>query len=180
MSVKAFYARWAWTTLAAVAVFAVLAVVDLKLKAETGFGTVDLQKVWTGQAVRGIAVAWLARRDALMAGFNLGFDYLFMPLYGFAFYYGTIAARQAFAPKPGHMNRLITLLAAVPLAGALFDACENALETAMLIGQPTDQLASLAFTATTAKMTCFYVGLVMSLVGVAGLFRKKKQAPDEA
>ena len=43
MSIKTLYARWAWTTLAAVAVFAVLAYIDLKLKAESGFGTVDLQ-----------------------------------------------------------------------------------------------------------------------------------------
>ena len=82
MPVKTLYFRWAWTFAAAVAVFAVLAYVDLKLKAETGWGTVDLQHVWTANGVRAITIAWLARRDAVMAGFNLGFDYLFMPLYG--------------------------------------------------------------------------------------------------
>jgi hypothetical protein len=180
MTVQELYRRWAWTFAAAVAVFAVLAYVDLKLKAETGWGTVDLQKVWTANGVRAITIAWLARRDAAMAGFNLGFDYLFMPLYGFAFYYGTIAARLAFAPKPGGLRRIMTLLAAVPLAGAIFDCVENALETAMFVGTPTDQLASISYAFTTAKMTCFWVGAAMSLLGLVGLFRRKKPEPAEA
>ncbi|HEV2563200.1 MAG TPA: hypothetical protein VGT78_13760 [Rhizomicrobium sp.] len=177
MTVKALYFRWAWTTIAAIAVFAVLAYVDLKLKAETGWGTVDLQKVWTANGVRAITIAWLARRDAAMAGFNLGFDYLFMPLYGFAFYYGTIAARLAFAPKPGGFRRIMTLLAAVPLAGAIFDCVENALETAMFVGTPTDQLAAISYAATNAKMTCFYIGAAMSLLGLVGVFVKRKAEP---
>ena len=165
--------RWAWTTAAAIAVFAVLAYVDLKLKAETGHGTIDLQQVSTGAGVRGITIAWLTRRAAGMAGFNLGFDYLFMPLYGFAFYYGTLAARRAFAPKPGGLHRITTLLAAVPLAGAIFDCAENTLETMMFVGTATDQLASISYAFTNAKMICFWVGAVMSLVGLIGLLRKK-------
>ena len=180
MNLKTLYARWAWTTIAAVAVFAVLAYIDLKLKAESGFGTVDLQKVWTAADVSRIAGAWFARPHALMAGFNLGFDYLFMPLYGFAFYYGTIAARQRFTPRVGTAHRLMTVIAAVPLAGALFDCVENTLETIMIVGQPTDQLASIAYAATTAKMACFYIGALMSIVGLLGLaVRRRKQADAE-
>ena len=174
MKVRAFYFRWAWTTLAAIATFAVLAVVDLKLKAETGYGTVDLQKVATAEGVRAIVSAWHTPRAAAMAGFNLGFDYLFMPLYGFAFYYGTLAARNAFAPKGGAF-RIVTLLAAVPLAGAIFDCVENTLETIMFVGAATDPLATAAYTATTSKMICFYVGAAMSLLGLAGLLRRKKK-----
>lgn len=174
MSVKTLYFRWAWTTLGGVVVFGVLAYIDLKLKAETGYGTVDLQKVWTAAGVRTVTAAWLAPRAAGMAGFNLGFDYLFMPLYGFAFYYGTLAARRAFAPKPGIAHRIVTFTAAVPLAGAICDAVENALETAMFVGQPTDQLASIAFMATSAKLICFYAGAAMSLLGAIGLFRRRK------
>jgi hypothetical protein len=176
MNVKTLYARWAWTTLAGIAVFAVLAYVDLKLKAESGFGTVALQKVWTAAGMRTIAAAWAGERHALMAGFNLGFDYLFMPLYGFAFYYGTLAARHAFVRGTGTMYRLMTLLAAVPLAGAVFDAAENALETWMVVGQPTDRLAEIAYSATTAKLVCFYIGLAMSLIGVLGLVMRRKKA----
>ncbi len=180
MNLKTLHARWGWTTGAAIATFAVLAVIDLKLKSETGFGTVDLQTVWTADGVSRIAGAWFARRHALMAGFNLGFDYLFMPLYGFAFFYGTVAARERFTPRAGTARRLMTIIAAVPLAGALFDMAENALETAMIVGQPTDRLAAIAYTATTAKLVCFYVGAFMSLVGVIGLFvRARKKAEAE-
>ena len=146
---------------------------DTRLKAPTGYGTVDLQKVATADGFARIANAWIARPDAALAGFNLGFDYLFMPLYGFAFYYGALAARDAFA-KAGVLAPLVHAAAAVPLAGAIFDAVENALETVMLMNGPTDSVAAIAFTATNAKMICFYVGLGLSLLGVAGLFRRKK------
>jgi hypothetical protein len=180
MSVKVLYFRWAWTTLGSIAVFAVLAYIDLKLKAETGYGTVDLQKVWTAASVRTVTGAWFMPRAAGMAGFNLGFDYLFMPLYGFAFYYGTLAARRAFVPKPGAAHRIVTFIAAIPLAGAICDCVENALETAMFIGQPTDRMASVAFMATNAKLVCFYIGAAMSLLGVIGLFRRRKPEAAEA
>lgn len=178
MNLKTLYARWAWTTIGAIAVFAVLAWIDLKLKAESGFGTVDLQKVWTAEGVARVQGAWFARPHALLAGFNLGFDYLFMPLYGFAFYYGTIAARQRFTPRVGTAHRLMTIIAAVPLAGALFDCVENALETYMVVTQPTDHLASIAYTATTAKLVCFYVGAFMSVVGLLGLLVRRRKSAE--
>jgi hypothetical protein len=174
MTRKDFNFRWRWTSILAIAVFAVLASLDLKLKAETGFGTADLQKVATAHDVRVILSAWIARQHAITAGFNLGFDYLFMPLYAFAFYYGAIAAREAFAPSPGLLRRVVTLLAAVPLAGGLCDAAENAFETAMLIGQPTDLLAQIAFTATTLKFVCFYVGLLLWAAGIFGAVMRRK------
>ena len=180
MNLKTLYTRWAWTTLAGVAVFAVLAFVDLRLKADSGFGTLALQKVSTAAGIRAIWAAWIPERDALMAGFNLGFDYLFMPLYGFAFYYGTLAARHAFVRGTGTMFRLMTVLAAIPLAGALCDAAENALETYMVVVQPTDRLAGIAYAATTAKLVCFYVGFFMSLIGVIGLFMRRRKVEAEA
>lgn len=180
MSLKALYRRWAWTTFAAVAVFAVLAYVDLKLKAETGFGTRELQMVWTAEGFARIQGAWFARPHALLAGFNLGFDYLFMPLYGFAFYYGTLAARHAFAPNPGTIHRLMTLAAAIPLAGAIFDCVENALEMSMVVGTPTDQIASISYGFTQAKMISFYIGAAFSLLGLIGLFVRKKTPAAEA
>ena len=174
MKVNAIHFRWAWTTAAALLCFAVLVVVDLKLKSESGYGAVDLQKGMTAGAFQIVIAAWSSPRHAAMAGFGLGFDYLFMPLYGLAFYYGTLAARDAFARNLGLFRRLLTLIAAVPLAGAVFDAAENALETNMLFNGPTDLMALYAYTATTAKFVCFYIGLGMSFLGVIGLFRRKR------
>jgi hypothetical protein len=151
----------------------VLALLDQKLKAQSGFGTLDLQHAKTAADVQNVMAAWGPARDGVLAGFNLGFDYLFMPLYGFSFYYGALMARDAFAPKAGLIRRLLTLLAAVPLAGGIFDAAENAIETYMVVNGATDPLAFYAFTATSAKLVCFVIGLVLMLIGVLGLFRKK-------
>ncbi len=72
--------------------------------------------------------------------------------------------RERFAPKPGATRRILQLIAAIPLAGGIADALENALELRMVTAGGDDQLATLAFTATNAKMLCFYVGLAL-LVG---------------
>jgi hypothetical protein len=112
-----------------------------------------------------------------MVGFSLGFDYLFMPLYAFAFFYSGLIVRERFTPKPGLARRAVQFAAAIPLAGMLFDAAENALETRILISGPTDQLASLAYSATQVKLVCFYIGLLL-LIGaiVARLMRQKLQS----
>jgi len=175
MKIKLLHFRLLWTTLAALAVFAILASLDMLLKRRTGFGTADLQRVSTAADFDRIAGAWRFGTDLALAGFNLGFDYLFMPLYGFAFYYGALTARDAFAPS-GLLRRAFTLLAAVPLAGALFDALENALESFLLIAGATDQVVSFAFKVTHAKFLCFYVGLGLWLLGLIGLAWRRKPA----
>jgi hypothetical protein len=168
---KTLLRRWEWLTLLAIGAFAVLYFLDVGLKSATGYGTVDLQSAQTAAEFKRIFAAWIARQHSAAAGFSLGFDYLFMPLYGLAFFYSGIIAREAFAPKKGLARRLMNYLALVPLAGALADAAENALEYSMMINGPTDQMAQLAFTATNAKTICFYVGLVLLVAAIAGFFR---------
>ncbi len=104
--VRSLNRRWAWTSLCAIGAFAVLAILDTRLKSATGFGTADLQRATTVDDVNLILVAWSTSRSAILAGFNLGFDYLFMPLWGFALFYGGLAARERFAPEPGTVRRL--------------------------------------------------------------------------
>ncbi|HEY0106081.1 MAG TPA: hypothetical protein VGB91_08360, partial [Rhizomicrobium sp.] len=67
---------WLWTALLAAVAFAILAVTDQKLKAATGFGTVDLQSARTAFDAKRIFTAWIDRSHAAAAGFGLGFDYL--------------------------------------------------------------------------------------------------------
>jgi len=179
VTLKILLLRWQWTTLLAIAAFAVLYSLDTGLKAATGAGTVDLQTAQTAMDYKRILAAWIARPHAATAGFSLGFDYLFMPLYGFAFYYSGIIAREAFAPSKGLARRFLNYLALVPLAGAVADAIENALEFSMVISGPTDGTAQLAFTASSAKMVCFYVGLVLLAVAVAGFFKLRAPRKEE-
>jgi len=172
ISMKTLNTRWGWTTLASLAVWGALAYLDLRLKAHTGYGTIDLQHAKTAAEVKAIAAAWIARPDAALAGFNLGLDFLFMPLYGFALFYGGIAAREAFAPKESTLRRVATFLAAAPLAASVFDVMENSFELSMLLATPTDQIASISFSMTCAKWICVVIGIAMALMGLAGKFRR--------
>ena len=115
---------------------------------------------------------------AVRAGFNGGIDYLLMPLYATAFFYSGIVAREAFAPRPGRARRFLTLLAAVPIAGAILDAVENALQFSMMLWGPTDAVAGLASTVTHAKWAALIVGVVLLLGAVLGQAgeRQKKAA----
>jgi hypothetical protein len=165
---------WLWTTALAIIAFAVLAVLDARLKAATGFGTLDLQSAQTALAYKRVFAAWIARQHSAMAGFSLGFDYLFMPLYAIAFYFSAMLAREAFAPKKGLARRAIDYLGFVPLAGALADAIENGLEFSMMSGAPSDATAQWANMASNVKSTCFYVGLVLLLAGIAGAIKLRR------
>ena len=181
MPLRTLLRRWRWTVLFAVLSFGVLYYLENRLQVATGYGTVALQSAQTAIDFKRVFAAWIAREHSAAAGFSLGFDYLFMVLYGLAFFYSGIIAREAFAPKKGLLRRLLNYLALVPVAGAVADAVENALEFSMMSSGPTDNLAQLAFSATNAKMICFYVGLVLLVAAVAGFFklRAPKQVEEE-
>jgi hypothetical protein len=89
-----------------------------------------------------------------------------MPLYAAAFFYSGILAREAFAPRPGQLRRILTLLSAVPIAGAVLDAIENALELGQMLSGPSDGLARIAFNVSNAKWIAVYVGLALFLGAV--------------
>lgn len=152
--------RWTLSTLAAVIVFAVLAWLDYQLKALSGAGTSDLQGFNTAVEYRWAFLHWPSRYAA-RAGFIWGLDYLLMPLYAAAFFYSGILTREAFAPRPGRLRRILTLLSAVPIAGAVLDAAENALELHQMLSGPSDDIARIAFTVSNAKWMAIYVGLIL-------------------
>jgi hypothetical protein len=159
--------RWAITTVLGLAVFAVITVSDLRLKALAGVDTADLQGFTTALQYQAAFMVWPSLM-AVRAGFNWGLDYLLMPLYAAAFFYSGILAREAFAPRPGRLRRILTLLSAVPIAGAVLDAIENALELSMMLNGPTDSLAHIAFTISNAKWMAITVGLALLLGAVMG------------
>ena len=180
MRLRTLIRLWLWVTLLGIAAFVVLAVLEQRLKAATGFGVLDLQTAQTAMDYKRAFAAWIAREHAGMAGFSLGFDYLFMPLYAMSFYFSAMLVREAFAPKRGLLRRVIDYLGFVPLAGALADAVENALEFSMLSGGATDGMASAAYTATGIKTTCFYVGLVLLLAAIAGVIKLRWPKKEES
>ena len=181
LSRKTLDASWWRVSLAAIVLFAVLNLLDTVLRARTGLGVADLQGLSSGWAVRAALDHWTSPPDAALAGFGLGLDYLFMPLYGTALYLGAIEARERLAPAQGVRRRIMTLLAMAPVAGALLDACENALQLTMWVLGPTDTLAALALQATAGKYAGAIIGLVLSLIAAAArLMRGKPKKVEEA
>jgi hypothetical protein len=169
--------RWGWSTGLAVLVLAILWALDLKLKAETGVGTADIQAFDAPIQFEAAFRAWGARYAGL-AGFNLGFDYLLMPLYALSFFYSAIIAAEAFAPRAGRLRRIILFLAMVPAAGALCDAGENALQLTMLLGGPDEMLARLAFTLSNAKTVALTIGGVLLAAAIVARFPRRPKSED--
>lgn len=173
LSRKSLNARWAWTTVAAFVLLAALNMIEGALKARTAYGTVDLQGVGTGWSIRVIMDHWTSPPDSVLAGFSLGLDFLFIPLYGAALFFGSIAAMDRFAPRPGRLRRIMTLFAFAPVAAAICDAVENSLELVMLTAGPTDALARLALEATAAKYVGVAIGLILAIAGLVGRYVKR-------
>jgi len=176
ISKAALMSRWAWSTALAAVVFAALFTLDLRLKALSGAGTADLQSFASAAQFRAAFWAWSQPPFALRAGFDLGLDYLLMPLYAASFFYSGIIAAEGFAPKPGGLRRIILLAAMVPLAGALCDAVENGLELFMFLGGADDGLARIAFTISNAKTIALTVGVVLLAAALAARFQARRRA----
>jgi hypothetical protein len=168
------YSRWAWSTGLALGVFAILATLDHWLQALSGVGTVDLAFFSTAAQFRAAFWAWGRGPYGALAGFNLGFDYLLMPLYAASFFYSGVLAAEGFAPRPGRLRRLILLAAMVPPVGALCDACENALQLTMWLGGASDTLVTLSSTASTAKNVALLIGLALLLGAIMARINQRR------
>jgi hypothetical protein len=174
LSRKTLTARWAWTTAAAIVLFVILNLLDSALKAKTGYGTVSLQGVGSGWGIRVIVDHWTSPPDATMAGFLLGLDCLFIPLYAAALFYGALAAVDRFAATGGRLKRILTLLALAPIGAAICDGIENVLQIYMLTHASTDTMASFALEATAAKWLGILIGVLLSLAALVGRIIKKR------
>jgi hypothetical protein len=167
--------RWLAATFLGAAVFAVLAVMDLRLKAQSGFAVSDLQSFSRAGQYSAAAFVWGQPGYGIRAGFVLGLDYLLMPLYALSFFFSGILTREAFAARPGRLRRILTLLAAVPIAGALLDAVENGLELTLLTGRSGDAVAALAHAVSGAKWAAVYVGVVLLVGAVLARVAERQQ-----
>lgn len=176
ISKAALMSRWAWSTGLGLIVFAVLFFLDLRLKTLAGVDTADLQSFTTAAQYQAALWAWSKPALAMRAGFDFGLDYLLMPLYAISFYYSGIIAAEAFAPGPGRLRRILLLAAMVPVAGALCDAVENALELSLLLGGASDSLTAIAATVSNAKTAALTVGGVLLAAAFAGRLQQRRKA----
>lgn len=173
--------RWLAATLAGAAVYAVISLIDLQLKMRSGFGVSDLPGFSRAGQYGAAAFVWGQSGYGLRAGLVLGLQYLLMPLYALSFFFSGILAREAFTPRPGRARRLLTLLAAVPIAGALLNAVENGLDLALLLTPPGDGLAAIAHMLAAARQGAMIVGLLLLVGAVLARVaeRRSRRRPPE-
>lgn len=167
------YRRWIWSSALAFAVFLILSALDARLKAQSGLGVRDLGDFGSAQPLRVALEHWWRPIFALSAGFGFGLGYLFLPLYGAAFYLSGIIAREAFAPRRGLPRRMLDMLALVPLVGAACDAASRALYVWMLTNGTSDSLAALAAEAGLAASIAFLIGLVLFIAAFVSVLGKR-------
>jgi hypothetical protein len=170
---------WIWSTGLGLIVLALLAGMDLWLKSLTGVSTTDLQGLSSAAQFRLAFHAWAPEPYAIRAGFNLGFDYLLMPLYAVSFFLSGVIVAENFTPGRSPFRRYVLMAAMVAPIAALLDATENALQLLMLLTGPTDNLARIAFDVSSAKTVAVTVGMVLligAVVAKIGL-RKARARP---
>src|SRR5262249_41775801 len=90
---------WLWSSGLAAGAFAILWLLDYRLKTKTGVGTLDMLSFAGAVQYRAAFFVWQSRSAAAAAGFNMGFSYVLMPLYAACFFYSGIVAAEGLAPK---------------------------------------------------------------------------------
>lgn len=177
ISKTALHSGWAWSTGLGLVAFAVIAVMDLWLKSLTGVSTTDLQGLSSAAQFRLAFHSWAPEAYAVRAGFNLGFDYLLMPLYAVSFFLSGVIVAENFTPGRSRFRRYVLMAAMVAPVGALLDAVENGLQISMLLNGATDDLARIAFNVSSAKTVAVTVGMVLLIAAVvAKIGLRKAQA----
>ncbi len=167
---------WIRLSVLAALVFAILAYLDYRLKALSGVGTADLAGFSDKTQFQAAFVVWRPLDLAVRAGFNLGFDYLLMPLYAGAFFYSGIIAAEGLTPKPGTPRRIVMAMIWVPVIGAIADACENAVQLSMLFHGITDTLVGISAIASRVKNVALLVGLLLFVGAVMARFQARRAA----
>lgn len=165
---------WLWSSVLGLIVFAVLGGMDLWLKSLTGVSTTDLQGLATAAQFRLAFHAWAPEPYAVRAGFDLGLDYLLMPLYAVSFFLSSVVVAESFTPGKSRFRRYVLMAGMVAPIGALLDAIENALQLDMLLNGPTDDLARIAYNVSSAKTVAVTVGVALLITAVVAKIGMRK------
>jgi len=144
--------------IAAVSVFAALALHDAPLKPESPLGIVSLQLAGTAEAAAGIVAAF-SQTQRLLCAFGLGVDYFFMALYPTA----VVAGLAVVARRRPHAARAVAAVSWGLVLCGFVDVIENAALMAVLLGASV--YAPIAAGCAIIKFTTLSVGLG-ALVGL--------------
>jgi hypothetical protein len=120
---------------------------------------------WAGSVDKAQTIidAW-NQTDRIRAGFSLGFDYLYMPVYSTTIALGCILAAGVLRRKAWHTIGI--LLAWGLWIAAIFDATENLALFTELLGNNVAPYPQIAQICATIKFGLIVLGLLYVIVGV--------------
>lgn len=145
-----------------------LGMVDRGLKTEAApLGIVSFEMVWSATGAQHIIDQW-DEAARILAGFSLGLDYLFLPLYS-----TTIALFLLWKGR----GRFVRGLAWAQWVAALLDAVENLCLLLLLTSRLSDELARTATLAAIVKFAIVIAGILVALFSL--LFRPKPDLLDQ-
>jgi hypothetical protein len=130
--------------------------------AEAPAAIVSYELAGTAEKAEAILNSWDNEAKAY-AGFNLGFDYLWMPFYSTTIALGLVWAISALRLK-GTAATILTFLAWGQWLAAILDAIENTALSIMLFGQPAAPWPLIAYWSATIKFALVIIGILIVLV----------------
>ena len=134
---------------------------------------VDFELAGTTARATEIINAWDIQ-DRARAGFSLGFDFLYMPVYSTLIALACVWAAGIIASRQWRATGL--LLACGLWAAALLDAVENVALTVLLLGTIADPYPQIAQVCATLKFGLILLGLVFAVVAAVAYLAKKATA----
>jgi hypothetical protein len=135
---------------------------------------VDFELAGTTTRATEIINAW-DTPDKVRAGFSLGFDFLYMPVYSTLIALACVWAAGVLAFRQWRTTGL--LLAWGLWAAALFDAIENVALTIMLLGTVADPYPQIAMVFASIKFALILLGLVFVLLAAIIFLVKRASRP---
>jgi len=162
-----------WISLAfTLVLFASINQIDQYLQNEIApDGIVSFELAKTLEQSTSILNSWDAEAK-IYAALSLGIDYLFMVAYGSFFVLAVLLLAEKL--QNGFLKKTAKIMAFVILLAALLDGIENFGLIQLLIDDPTQLMASLAFYCASIKFGLLGIGVVYLLAGLIVLGLKKR------
>jgi hypothetical protein len=132
---------------------------------------VDFELAGSVEQAQAIIDAW-NQTDRIRAGFSLGFDYLYMPVYSTTIALACVMATGVLKRKS--WNTIGLLLAWGLWIAALFDATENLALFTELLGNNAAPYPQIAQICATIKFGLIVLGLLYVIAGVAAKILARK------
>lgn len=136
-------------------------------------GIISYELAGTEENAGNILNSW-DNEDKVYAGFNLGFDYLWMIFYSTTIALGLVWTADALN-LTGRLSTAVNLLAWGQWLAALLDALENDALLTMLFNEPATPWPQIAFLSAVIKFALVILGILVVLGGAIFYRLRPKQ-----